>query len=233
MRVFKLIIPLFILFFSVQSCHQDQDNAISDPLTGFEVNESEIEPALEDQAFGFNFVSAAPVINPINGDEKVGIAKLFRYGRGVAMRMRSKALIPGHTYTIWWVAFNNPENCGAAPCAEADIANPAVKCEIMYATGKVIESGTEGLFWAYLKEDDSSGSINTLFGLPEYGGLLNSYQAEVHLVVRSHGPIIEGQVEEQIGSFNGGCSTSLPAFTEVPDEEGECADIQFAIFEAN
>ena len=223
--------PLLILLVALQSCNLDEENVISDPLTRLEINETEIESRSVEKASHFNYISAAPVINPINGNEKVGVAKLFRYRQGIAVSMRSKALLPGHTYTIWWVSFNEPTNCGSAPCGEADIANPEVKCEIMYATGKVVKSGTTGHFRAFLKEGDSSGSINSLFNLPEYGGLLDSYQAEVHMIIRSHGPIIEGLVEEQIGSFDGGCSTSLPAFTEVPDEEGECADIQYATFE--
>jgi hypothetical protein len=47
--------------------------------------------------------------------------------------------------------------------------------------------------------------------------LLDARQAEVHLVVRSHGQPIPGLVQEQIGSFEGGCDINA------------CEDVQFAI----
>ena len=52
------------------------------------------------------------------------------------------------------------------------------------------------------KENDDSGSINvSFFGLPEYGGLQNALTAEIHPVLRSHGPAIPGMVAEQIGNL--------------------------------
>jgi hypothetical protein len=51
------------------------------------------------------------------------------------------------------------------------------------------------------------------------GGLArgNGFRAEVHLVVRTHGLITPGQVDQQIGSFNGGCAPT-------------CANQQAAVF---
>ena len=231
MKTIQFLFSLIAFFVCLNAC--EQDSSLVDPLTGMEINEpTELkDPASFEGQLLRNRIAFQPVIDPINGNVEVGKARLYRHRRGVSMTLYSKALIPGHAYTIWWVVFNEPNQCDAAPCGESDIGKPAVKCEILYATGKVVKRGTLGYFRAYLKEGDNAGSINDVFGLPEYGGLLDSKKAEVHLVVRSHGPAIPGQIRDQIGSFGGGCTTDLPAFTEVPDEVGECADIQFAVFE--
>jgi len=67
-----------------------------------------------------------------------------------------------------------------------------------------------------------------------FGPALVNLDAEIHLVVRSHGPVgpllDEGLLEEALATFGGGCI--------VRDEEGEiipgtgpneCADVQFAV----
>jgi hypothetical protein len=53
----------------------------------------------------------------------------------------------------------------------------------------------------------------TVSGLKKGRGL----SAEVHIVVRTHGMINPGQVNHQIGTFNGGCSPT-------------CANQQAAVF---
>lgn len=54
-------------------------------------------------------------------------------------------------------------------------------------------------------------------------GLTNPTQAEIHAVVRTHGPVIPGMVDEQIHTFNGGCDPGQP-------NEGQCQDLQFTAF---
>ena len=75
-----------------------------------------------------------------------------------------------------------------------------------------------------------SEKIPYLFFLPDPQGLIN---AEIHMVLRSHGPAVPGIVNEQIGSYVGGCPTTLPygfpPFSEVPDAAGECGDIIAAV----
>ena len=178
--------------------------------------------------------SNSSVIDPINGGVEVGTAKLVRNDNGITMNLKTSGLIPGHAYTVWWVIWNNPENCGhgSPPCSGADFLNgKAVGVDVLFAAGHVAGGSGKGNFGSHLSEGDASGSIIELFGLGlEPLGLTDARKAEVHLVVRSHGPAIPGQVDDQINSFGGGCTTFLPGFSEIPDEVGECADIQFAIF---
>jgi len=56
-----------------------------------------------------------------------------------------------------------------------------------------------------------------------------TFSAEVHIVLRSHGPAIPGIIDEQISTFEGGCIIFFDPFTEIPDDVGECGDIEFAI----
>ncbi|GJM33890.1 MAG: hypothetical protein DHS20C18_28910 [Saprospiraceae bacterium] len=179
-------------------------------------------------------ISTAPIIDPINGNQVIGEAGLFRYDGGISMRYITSGLAPGHAYTIWWVVWNKPEACIGypGPCASDDFeAADQVEVEIMYAAGAISGQDGRANFKAYLETNDANGSINTLFGLPKFGGLKNPMTSEIHLVLRSHGPAISGQTHEQTSSYGGGCTTNLPDFTEVPDQMGECADIHFAVFQ--
>jgi len=161
-----------------------------------------------------------------------GTATLHRNKNGITVNFKAEGLFPG-AYTIWWVIWNNPEDC-ATPneCADSDFGS--VEVEVLYAAGNVVGNNGKGNFSGHLNAGDVSGSINDLFGLPAAGGLQagNTFNAEVHIVLRTHGPKVPGLVNEQIGSYAGGCDTPflIPPFTAYPDEIGQCADIAAAIF---
>lgn len=168
-----------------------------------------------------------------NGVDEVlaGKSTLHRNSTGITVNFKATDLQPGHAYTIWWVIWNKPENCGDRfECTDADFANADnVMVEVLYAGGHVVGNSGKGNFSARLNENDSDGTINPLFGLPEYGGLLDAEHAEVHVVLRSHGPMVPGIVNEQIGSYGGGCDVDLGLFSEIPDAVGECADIYASV----
>ena len=182
-------------------------------------------------------ICQADVINPINQGVVTGSAQLIRTNSKVSMTMQIDSLIAGHTYTVWWVIWNQPQNCTVEfECSDADFGIPDdVEVEVLYAAGHLVGASGQGNFAGSLKENDTDGSINADFGLDSYGGLQDARTAEVHLVLRSHGPAIPGQVNEQISTYGGGCTTyyGFDPFTEIPDEEGECGDIFFAVFPAD
>ncbi|HMB89542.1 MAG TPA: hypothetical protein VKP65_01760 [Rhodothermales bacterium] len=137
--------------------------------------------------------------------------------------------------TVWWVVFNEPENCATSPCGEPDIFDPAVRSDVLYAAGHVTGRGNHVNFAAQLKVGDASGSImpffNALLGLnlPSVG-LEDASGAEVHLVVRTHQQALPAYLPDMIQTFNGGCLYP----PGVPTDFGEpgpntCMDIQFAI----
>ncbi|MGB5361588.1 MAG: hypothetical protein WBN27_16760, partial [Eudoraea sp.] len=75
--------------------------------------------------------------------------------------------------------------------------------------------------------------MNTSFGFPSVGGMRigNTFDAEVHVFLRTHGPAVPGLINEQIGAYRGGCEDLflyLP-FTVYPNAIGEWADIAAAV----
>ncbi len=133
---------------------------------------------------------------------------LVRDAEGITATIITSGLEPGAAYTVWLVIFNNPENCvnATAPprCGSADTTpagRGATGSSVVYGTGQVIRANGIGRFAAHLATGDKSGA---LFG----PGLLNPAGAEVHLIVRSHGQPIEGKVDAQITTDNGGCDAN-------------------------
>jgi len=171
----------------------------------------------------------APVVDPINEGQFVGKSLLMRRSKGMAAAVKSK-LIPRHAYTLWWIIWNYPQQCETpGACGLVDLANPVeTGVELIYADGMVAGKNGVGSFKDILLVGDTQGSINGLFGL-EPIGLLEPFKAQIDLAIRSHGPAIAGQVEDQINSYSGGCSVFFDPFTEIPDQEGECGEIQAAV----
>jgi hypothetical protein len=162
-----------------------------------------------------------------------GQSVLVRNDNGVNVTVQAQDLTPGEAITLWWVFFNFPEHCtapvpGLAQCSEADLFNEAVQASVMYATGHVIGGSGHGNYGSYRSVGDTSGDV---FGGP---GLLNPLGAEIHMVLRTHGPTIPGLVNEQINTFNGGCQPPEWWDGPTPPHWGapgpnECVDLQFAV----
>ncbi len=214
---FKILAVL--LFGVLLSCSNEQ---LNDPV---------IESVNADHFTRASSKSTVAVYNPILG-EVTGTSTLHRSKNGITVNYRTTGLTPGYTYTIWWVIWNNPEDCEIpGACLDSDFG--FVEVEVLYAAGHVVGNSGVGNFSARLNVGDDSQSINDLFGLPPAGGLQagRTWSSEVHMVLRSHGPAIPGMISEQINSYEGGCLDpfAIPPFTEIPDELGECGDIEFAI----
>jgi hypothetical protein len=156
--------------------------------------------------------STSPVIRIENGTEVVGASStLVRTANSIRMHVSTSDLDPGAAYTVWWVIFNNPEFCQGG-CGLDDIMNPArraaTQVAVGYAAGHVVSQSGRANFSARLTVGDLSGFGNgDSTPPPPFGpGLLDPMGAEVHLVIRTHGSQIPGLVDEQIHSFEGGCT---------------------------
>lgn len=170
---------------------------------------------------------------------EVGTSTLTRTDTGMRLNLRTSGTAAKEALTVWWVVFNHPEACSAPGCGTDDIfvdgdpAGPLNEVQIesadivaAYATGKVSSQSGHVTFSANLDADEPAGTREVIFGS---GSTLKHVEgAEVHLVVRSHGPAVFELVQEQIGSFAGGCEVFL-APPAVPTAEGECGDTLFAI----
>lgn len=164
-------------------------------------------------------------------------ADLFREEHGVYTVAKTTGLEPGHAVTLWWVVFNNPENCTGGECGEDDIfnldadgnyienadASPPMNMEgiesagisVLRADGLVIDQDGTAEFRGHLPVGDAH---EAMFG----PGLIDPQKAEIHLVVRDHQAAMPGKVNEMINSMHGGCDAMWP---NTP-----CTDLQYSVF---
>lgn len=174
-------------------------------------------------------ISHAPVLT-FESMTEVGSSRLVRTTRGYSVNLSTTGLQAGHAVTLWAVIFNKPEQCAASPCMEPDIFNPMVMADVVYTAGHVVGGSGQATFAGHRNEGDASGSI-----LPALGGmaigLMDARTAEIHFVVRDHGPILPGMVDEMISTFGAGCNNA-PAGTGTPGPN-DCMDLQFAIHVAS
>lgn len=169
----------------------------------------------------------------INGS----FAKLTRDESAVWIRVNTTELLPG-AYTNWWVIFNNPEAC-TDPCDLDDLFNldqrAAVQSSVLFGAGGVVKHTGVGHFVAHLEE----GVLPTAPGQVGFGpGLLNAEGAEIHYLLRYHGPASSDPVilQKQISHIAGGCvnpapSPGQPGNDPVPEHRlFPCYDPQAAMF---
>jgi hypothetical protein len=190
-------------------------------------------------AFAMGAVHQTSDVYRFDNMADVGDATLVRNASGVSMTIRSSvegeltefgALLgedftPGDATTNWWVVFNHPGNCSDGVCGEDDVLDALlggdpnnVLVDILFATGHIANSQWQA--GASLREGDTGGSLRPGFGL-EPIGLIDSMAAEIHIVVRSHGPasdLAAGEIAGAISSVDGGCLINT------------CGDPQFAVF---
>ncbi|MHA1553738.1 MAG: hypothetical protein ACTSU0_04945 [Alphaproteobacteria bacterium] len=166
-------------------------------------------------------------------------ATLTRLEHGLSATFDTVEMTAGDAVTMWWVIFNNPANCSDGACGENDIflmddggkfltnadGSPPMNMAGIEAAvitagradGHVIDANGAGRFHSQLAIGDNTQS---LFG----PGLQDSMKAEVHLVLRSHGPAQAGSVDEMIYTYNGGCEGDFP--------NPPCVEFQAAVFKA-
>ena len=142
------------------------------------------------------------------------LATLTRNPDGVEINLETT--LDEGTYTLWWVLFNDPEYC-VDGCGGDDLGNPSVNASVIYAAGQVVDKAGTVSFSALLPEKYlPQGPDQVRSG----EGLLESFGAEIHAIIRTHGPEIPGLVNEQISTFDGGCPPNT------------CANVQSAVFTA-
>jgi hypothetical protein len=183
--------------------------------------------------------STADVIDAVTGEVK-GESQLVRTNSGISMNLRTTGLDPGHAYTIWWVVFNNPDDCqdgqGMIQCGMADLTDPDVHLTLATAAGHIIGNSGRGNFGGALKAGDDSNLTGEGTVL-DSKALMNPRGAEVHLVVRDHGPLVPEWLPDQIQTFGGGCDQSHADYPPPLVGEGvdggadgfACFDPQFSI----
>lgn len=164
-----------------------------------------------------NDISDMDNITPIKGTS----AQLVTNDQGATLQVNTTGLTPGHAVTLWWVVFNNPENCSDGVCGGDDAfpppGNTAAGASVSFAGGHVIGGDGQANYGAHLSVGEEAA--------PWPVGLLNPRMAEIHFVLRDHGPAIPEIIEEQISTAGGGCN-NFPPFTG----DYTCVDVQGGVF---
>lgn len=176
---------------------------------------------------------------PADGSTVNGSSATLKRGESaVWARVNTTELLPG-AYTNWWVIFNNPSAC-TDPCDLDDLFNlaqrAAVQSSVLFAAGGVVRHTGVGHFNAHLEE----GVLPMGPGQVGFGpGLLDAQGAEIHYLVRYHGPASADTMilQKQVSHIAGGC------FNLPPQEQGQpgndpveahrlfpCYDVQAAMF---
>lgn len=172
-------------------------------------------------------VSSVPVALLADPTVIVGRSTLVRLPGGVQARLATSELAPGTATTVWMVVFNHPEFCSDGVCGSDDLFTPGVETDLLFTDGGFVGPSGRATYGGRRAVGDASGSVMPVFGFPA-PGILNTAEAEIHLVVRNHGPIVPGLAKEMITSFGGGCAGLNPALgTPGPNT---CGNVHAAVF---
>jgi hypothetical protein len=132
---------------------------------------------------------------------------LFRTKDGVYFDYHAASLPPGYAVSAWLAVFNHPEYCATVICTPSDFANPFVDGTLFNTGGIVVGADGKGVYGAFREVGDLTGARpGTGFG----AGLTDPLTAQIHIVLRSHGPASSDPaiLEQQLTMFNGGCPMS-------------------------
>ena len=171
--------------------------------------------------------TAGVLVFEFDGTEVPGASsKITRTSRGATATLTTSGLTPGNAYTMWMVVFNTPGEC-TDPCGEDDVApgNAAV-VDVIYVAGNVVGSSGTATFSGRRAAGDNSKSLFAQLFAPA-PGLIDPHLAEMHLIVRDHGPAIPGQISSQIQTFEGACTAESSFGLGTGDNV--CEDVQFSI----
>lgn len=148
---------------------------------------------------------------------------LRRTADAIDMRVNATQLEPGHAYSVWLVIFNHPDAC-VDECDDADLYEAGTEAAIIWSGigGVANDAGRLG----------RSGTLveGNLDGYPTFfGDLTDAIGAEIHMIVRSHGPASTDADEliAQTTSFEGGCTPASSA--GLGTGTFECFDLQFSV----
>lgn len=131
----------------------------------------------------------------------------FKYQR-IDATISTSALEPDYAYSIWWAVFNRPQYC-ATPyrCAGSDLevngGDPRIRASVFWGGGFVADdSGTANVSLTLTP----GTTTRQLFGMTKDYGLQSLRDAEIHVVLRSHGIAgLAGPVSQQVGTADLAC----------------------------
>ncbi len=188
-------------------------------------------------AFGGEFKSTEVLTHPSLGEVTVvedAASHLSASEDGVFASIESHSLEAGSAHTLWFVTITNPGACATSPCSGKDVLKNAdgILADVAFAGGLVADETGFGKFATH----QNVGALkNGWFG----HGFAGAETSEIHLIIKNHGPVIEGRGAEMLGTFRDACTEeSIPkAFPPIARADGTpgpntCAMVQFSVFTA-
>ncbi len=154
---------------------------------------------------------------------------------GVFASLETQGLEPGSAYKPWFITIANPSACSASPCSGKDVLTDSdeIMADVTLADGLVAD---EAGFGQFVTHQDYGQLKDGWFG----NGFADAEASEIHLVLKEHGPLIEGRAAQMIGTFRDACtnesiSKAFPAIALADGDSGPntCAMIQFSVFDAS
>lgn len=160
----------------------------------------------------------------------VGSSKIVRTDNGISAQLTSTGLEPGDVVTMWWVVFNSPDECqfgfpGLSQCGPVDHLVGNGEFSAQYGAGRIVAGNGTISFGSHWRVGDTSRVL-------EGPGLSAPRNAEVILILKTHGPALPGLVSEQLSTFAGGCADQSDAPPGTPEDlvgapgPNDCAEIQ-------
>ena len=132
--------------------------------------------------------------------------------------------------------FNDPDECtdpnpfnGVCGGSFDDLLNPATGAAVYWATGGIVTDNGIGVFAARTKIGDDLGTPGEQY--IQGPGLVNPTGAEVHLVIKYHGPASTDPdvLHDQTHTFSGSCESGANAIDFGPPFGVQCFDPQVAV----
>jgi hypothetical protein len=184
---------------------------------------------------GWTSLQSAEMFDFMTEEHVMGGGILLRSKDAVEARLSTMGLDVGAAYTVWWVIFNKPSKCSAPGCDEEDFfvggelyrdGIEQAEISVVYANGFV--TGTDGVanVTAHLNAGKVPAGWGVIFGWKDdkKSGLKkgNGNKAALHMVVRTHGLAMKGNVGFRTSNFEDKCGVA-------PDTR--CSDQQFIVFD--
>ena len=168
-----------------------------------------------------------------DGFKKSGFSRIRRSNDGMCLTINAKNLEVG-AYTSWLAIFNNPSACANpapnvdAECGAPDVGNLDTNTTMMWATAAIVGPNTKShINFCY----DLGQLSHQVLPVGTQQGLIDSKTAEVHVILRYHGPAKFDDASllgSQLNDFNGGC-----AQLDMGIEGFECIETHFAVHKSH
>lgn len=144
------------------------------------------------------------------GDPVAGASGSARVdANGATSQVKATGLVPGHTYTVWVVHFSD-QTLSVDGCNGADLQ--VAGAGVLWGDGKIAAGNGQATFNARLSTGYGAEHIGQPPPPPfSFAAYEPGPGSEFHVVIRSHGPKIPGEIHSHLTQFGGGCVRSTSA----------------------